>query len=172
MIATLLLTLISISLLSTLIGAYRVSAKARYADRARYIIKSFADQFLTQEAVDPTTGNPFPLFVVTVNTSTGNAMARGDGMTWTNADGTPGQVSTDAQSSYFYVELADPTNNGLPIQATVTRQVSYVYANSGSTTLVTQNAAPGYILEGDFVITYPYLGQTQTQTISAIRAVP
>jgi len=171
MISTLLLTLIAVSLLSVLIGAYRVSAKARYADRARYVIKSFADQFLTQDAID-TSGNPYPLFVITVNTATGNAMARGDGMGWNNDDGSTGQVSTDAQHSFYYVNLADPLNSGISIQATVTRQVSYLYANSGSTTLVAQSGAAGYLLEGDFVITYPYLGQTQTQSISAVRAVP
>ena len=172
MISTLLLTMIGIALLSVLIGAYQVSAKARYRDRARFVIKSFADQFLTQEAIDPASGNVFPLFTITVNTSTGAAMPKGTGMVWTNSDGSQGTMSTDSQNAFFYVLLADSTNNGLAITAQVTRQVSYVYASSGSPTLVNQNATPGYMLEGDFTITYPYLNTTQTQTVTAIRAVP
>jgi len=170
MISTLLLTMIGIALLSVLIGAYQVSAKARYRDRARFVIKSFADQFLTQEAIDPASGNVFPLFTITVNTSTGAAMPKGTGMVWTNSDGSQGTMSTDSQNAFFYVLLADATNNGLSVTATVTRQVSYVYASSGSSTLVSQNATPGYMLEGDFTISYP--NTTQTQTVTAIRAVP
>ena len=119
MISTLLLTLIGIALLSVLVGAYQVSAKARYRDRARFVIKSFADQFLTQEAIDPASGNVFPLFTITVNTSSGNAMANGTGMVWTNSDGSQGSMSTDSQNAFFYVLLADSTNNGLAITAQV-----------------------------------------------------
>ena len=49
MVATILLSMIILGILQVLIGSYRVAAKARYNDHARYIIKSFADQFLTQQ---------------------------------------------------------------------------------------------------------------------------
>jgi prepilin-type N-terminal cleavage/methylation domain-containing protein len=171
MVATVLLSMIAVSLLSVLVNAYRVGAKARYRDHARYVIKSFAEQFMTQVTTDSSqNGAIYTMFQPTVNTITGNAMAKGTGMSWTNSDGTPGVVSTDAQQSTFTVMLADTT--GSPIAATVTRQVAYLFTSTGSTTLVNQNSAAGTLLQGTFTITYPYLGVTQTDQIIAVRATP
>jgi hypothetical protein len=76
----------------------------------------------------------------------------------------------------FYVQLA--SNNGIVsanglsgITGTVTRKVSYVAAD-GSATLIYSPQPAGNLLEGDFTITYPYLGQTISETISATRAFP
>lgn len=168
MIATGLLVMVAMCLLSVFIGSYRVAAKARYKDHARYIIKSFADQFLTQQSTD-LHGTPYTLFTPTVDGS-GNATPLGTGLNWTNTDGSTGSLSTDALGLYYYVLLGD--NTGSPITATVTRQVWYLYPNTGNTTLVSQTLAAGYLLEGDFVISYQYLGATITQKIIAVRAVP
>jgi type II secretory pathway pseudopilin PulG len=170
MVATVLLSLIAVSLLSVLVNAYRVGAKARYRDHARYVIRTFAQQFLTQSATTDLSSNTYPLFTVTVNSVTGAAMAKGTGMSWTNSDGSPGIVSPDPQQSYMTVLLADTT--GTPIPAQVTRQVAYVYTSTGATTLVPQNSAAGQLLQGTFAISYPYLGVTQTDQIIAIRANP
>jgi type II secretory pathway pseudopilin PulG len=169
MVATVLLTLMILGILQVLIGAYRVAAKARYRDHARCVIKSFADQFLTQDTAD-SSGNTLTMFKTTVDSS-GNATPLGTGLTWTNADGSAGTLSIDAIGAYFYVKLGDTT--GAPITATVTRQVSYIYPGSGQTTLVTQSEPAGYLLEGDFTINYNFLGQAMPpQTIVAVRAVP
>jgi hypothetical protein len=168
MIATGLLVMVAMCLLSVFIGSYRVAAKARYKDHARYIIKSFADQFLTQQPTD-LTGAPYTLFTPTVDGS-GNATPLGTGLNWTNTDGSTGTLSTDALGLYYYVLIGD--NTGSPLKATVTRQVWYLYPTTGNTTLVSQTQAAGYLLEGDFVITYPYLGQTISQKIVAVRAIP
>src|SRR5271170_5673612 len=50
MVATVLLSMMILGILQVLIGSYRLAAKARYNDHARYIIKSFADQFLTEQS--------------------------------------------------------------------------------------------------------------------------
>jgi type II secretory pathway pseudopilin PulG len=172
MVATTLLTMVGLGILSVLVGAYRVAAKARYRDQARYVIKSFADQFLTQQPAD-LSGNTYTLFQVTTD-SNGNSAPVGTGITWTNSDGTLGTVSSDGMS--FYVQLA--SNNGIVsanglsgITGTVTRKVSYVAAD-GSATLIYSPQPAGNLLEGDFTITYPYLGQTISETISATRAFP
>ena len=69
MVATVLLSMIILGILAVLIGSYRVAAKARYADQARYVIKSFADQFLTQQPLD-SNGNTLTLFQPTVDSTT------------------------------------------------------------------------------------------------------
>lgn len=171
MVATVLLSLIAVSLLSVLINAYRVGAKARYRDHARYVIKSFAEQFMTQITTDSSqNGAIYTMFQPTVNSVTGDAMPKGTGMSWTNSDGSAGIVSTDAQQSYFTVMLAD--TSGTPIPAQVTRAVAYLYPTTGVTTLVNQNSAGGSLLQGTFSISYAYLGTTQTDSIIAIRATP
>ena len=160
MIATVLLSMIILSILAVLIGSYRVAAKARYNDHARYVVKSLADQFLTQQTTDAL-GNTLPLFQDSTPTGTG--------MTWTDLNGT--QVT--GTGSGLTVVLGE--NTGAPITANVTRTVWYVYAsgaNAGQVTSVPQNGSAGYMLRGDFTITYPFLGQTMSQTVSAIRSVP
>jgi type II secretory pathway pseudopilin PulG len=167
MVATTLLTMVGLGILSVLVGAYRVAAKARYRDQARYVIKSFADQFLTQQPAD-VSGNTYTMFQVTVDTG-GNASPLGTGLNWTNIDGTTGTLSGDAAGLFYYVNLGSST--ATPVQATVTRKVSYI-ATDGTATLIYAPVAAGDLLEGDFTITYPYLGVTQKETISAIRAFP
>jgi hypothetical protein len=173
MVASALLVMVGFGILSVMIGAYRVAAKARYRDHARYVIKSMADQFLTQTPYDANnSGSIYPLFVVTVDQG-GNAMPLGTGLSWTNTDGSPGKLSTDPLGQYFYVLIGD--NTGTPIQATVTRSVSYLYTSGpgiGSDTLLSQTASAGYLIEGNFTITYPYLGQTVKQSVIAVRAIP
>jgi prepilin-type N-terminal cleavage/methylation domain-containing protein len=170
MVATVLLSMIILGILEVLIGSYRVAAKARYRDHARYVIKSMADQFLTQQAFDGN-GNALTLFTPTVD-GLGAATPLGTGMTWTNTDGTTGSLSTDSLGLYYYVKLGD--NSGAPITATVTRMVQYIYPQiGGAETLVTQNAPAGYMLQADFTISYQFQGvQMPPFTMTAIRAVP
>ena len=167
MVATVLLSMIILAILSVLIGAYRVAAKARYNDHARYIIKSLSDQFLTQQTTD-TSGNTLPMFQLTTDPNTGNQKPMGTGISWTNSDGSSGVLASD--SSYYTVKLDDST--GAPINAKVTRSVWYLYDSTGQTTLLVQNKSAGYMLEGDFSISYPLFGGTMKQSISNIRAVP
>lgn len=176
MVATVLLSMIIVVILSTLIGAYRVAAKARYNDHARYVVKSFADQFLTQQSTD-SSGNILPLFIPT--------SATGYGLSWTNSDGSTSNGGTSLPvpsnpPASITVLLGD--NTGAPAQATVTRSVWYLYTTGsagtlGTPTSVPQNGAGGYVLRGDFTISYtfppnsPY-GKILTQTVSAVRSIP
>jgi type II secretory pathway pseudopilin PulG len=158
MIATVLLSMIILSILAVLIGSYRVAAKARYNDHARYVIKSLADQFLTQQTTD-TFGNTLPLFQDT--------NATGTGMTWTNYDGS----QETGTVSGLTVILGD--NTGAPIAANVTRTVWYLNASDGTVTSVPQNGAAGYMLRGDFTISFPFQGVTLPPlTVSVVRSVP
>jgi Tfp pilus assembly protein PilV len=171
LVATVLLTMVILGILSVLIGSYRVAAKARYRDHARYVIKSIADQFLTGQPYD-SSGNAYPVYTPTVDGS-GNSVALGTGMTWTNTDGTTGSLASD--NSSMTVLLGD--NSGAPITAQVTRTVTYLTADLsasyGQQTLINQNAPPGYILQGTFTINYNFLGQAMPPiAITVLRAMP
>jgi type II secretory pathway pseudopilin PulG len=163
MIATVLLSMIILSILAVLIGSYRVAAKARYNDHARYVVKSLADQFLTQQTTD-SFANTLPLFQ--------DSSATGTGMTWTNYDGS----QETGVLGGLTVILGD--NTGAPITANVTRTVWYLYpgapgiGNSGQVTSIPQNGSAGYMLRGDFTITFPFMGTTLSQTVTAVRSVP
>lgn len=176
MVATVLLSMIILGILSVLIGSYRVAAKARYNDHARYVIKSFADQFLTQNPFQ-TSGALYTMFIPTVDGG-GNSTPLGTGLGWTNTDGTSGSISGDSLGLYYYVMLGD--NSGAPIKASVTRQVWYMAVTGGGTsgnnTLITQNGPGGYMLRADFTISYVYPagpnGVTLSQTLTEVRCIP
>jgi type II secretory pathway pseudopilin PulG len=168
MVATVLLSMIIVSILSTLIGAYRVSAKARAADHARYVIKSLSDQFLTQATAD-TGGNVYPMFQLTLNPSTGNQQPMGTGIAWTNSDGSLGQLSSD--QTYFTVMIDGTTTP--PTTGNVTRSVWYLYDTDGSETLLNQNKSGGYLIEGTFTISYKIFNvQVPPISLTNIRAFP
>jgi type II secretory pathway pseudopilin PulG len=169
MVATVLLSMIILSILAVLIGSYRVAAKARYNDHARYVVKSIADQFLTQQMTDSTTGATFTLFV-----PNGTSGPDGTGMSWTNYDGSLGFNTAQG----MHVLLGGDT--GAPIDAYVTRTVWWLFASGGSMgtpTMTPQNGSAGYLIRGDFTITYTWPEQssqaaTYTQTVSAVRSYP
>jgi type II secretory pathway pseudopilin PulG len=173
MVATVLLSLIIVSILSALIGAYRVAAKARFNDHARYVIKSFSDQFLTQATTD-INGNTLTMFQVTVDPNPGpnlgHQCALGTGLSWTNYDGSGG--SPTAGNYGYNVILGDNTGSNAPITAVVSRSVWYLYSSTGAETLLPQNQSAGYLLEGTFTITFTLWGNTVTQSITNVRAYP
>jgi prepilin-type N-terminal cleavage/methylation domain-containing protein len=171
MVATVLLVMIFLAILQVLVGSYRVAAKARYNDHARYIIKSFADQFLTQQSTD-TAGSTLPLFTPTSQT--------GLGLTWTATAPNGTQTTYPIASPYnngvpiasgLQVPLSDSSTGEAPIWASVSFAVSYLDQN-GNPTLTPNTTAAGSLLVGIFTVTYPYSGRTISQSISAVRATP
>ena len=177
MVATVLLSMIILSILAVLIGSYRVAAKARYADHARYVIKSFADQFLTQAPSD-SNGNLLPMFVVTQDVN-GHSAGQGTGLSWTNTNPVTGApesgtlvTNTTTGTSYYTLLLADNSGASVPVTAQVTRTVQYVDPSSGGPTLVNTTYSAGYLLVGIFTITYPFLGVQVSQSISVVRSIP
>jgi prepilin-type N-terminal cleavage/methylation domain-containing protein len=169
MVATVLLSMIILGILAVLIGSYRVAAKARYNDHARYVIKSFADQFLTQQTTDAN-GNVLPLFMPT--------SATGYGLSWTNSDGSVSSGGTVQASAPASIPVLLGDNTGAPLTAQVSRTVWYLYTTGGSGTLGTNTSIPqsgsaGYILRADFTISYNFLGGAIPPiTITANRSVP
>lgn len=169
MISTVLLSMIILGILAVLIGSYRVAAKARYNDHARYIAKSFADQFLTQQSVD-TSGNTITLFVPTSST--------GLGLTWVTTDPTTGaQTTVNGTAEGLPVFLSDASTGEAPLEASVTRQVWNIDPTTGAPITQQVTDAAGSLLRGDFTVTFTYpqnspQGVKLSQTISAIRSIP
>jgi prepilin-type N-terminal cleavage/methylation domain-containing protein len=163
MVATVLLSVMILSILQVLIGAYRLSAKARYNDHARYIVKSFADQFLTQQSTY-ITGATIPFFVPT--------SATGLGLSWTaTAPGGITQTTYTGTASGLVVPLSDSATGETPVVGNVTRQVWCLDPSTGLPETPATTVA-GALLRGDFTITFPMGGRTISQTISVVRATP
>lgn len=169
MVATVLLSMMILGILQVLVGSYRLSAKARYNDHARYIIKSFADQFLTQQTTyppgSPLAGSTLQLFVPTSST--------GVGLSWivTAPDGTQTPYSGTTMPTGLQVPLSDATTGEVPIMATVSYQVWNIDPSTGQpSTQITE--AAGALLRGDFTVSFPMNGRTISQTISVLRATP
>jgi prepilin-type N-terminal cleavage/methylation domain-containing protein len=177
MVATVLLSMMILGILQVLVGSYRLSAKARYNDHARYIIKSFADQFLTQQTTYPTGalgGQVLPFFVPTSST--------GVGLTWvsTSPNGSQttytGNTMSATSSSTppgpgLQVPLSDSSTGEKPIYATVSYQVWNINPATGQPSALVTVAA-GALLRADFTVSFPMNGRTVSQTISVLRATP
>jgi prepilin-type N-terminal cleavage/methylation domain-containing protein len=164
MVATVLLSMMILGILQVLVGSYRLSAKARYNDHARYIIKSFADQFLTEKSTD-TTGATLPFYAPT--------SATGVGLSWmqTLPDGTQTPIQGSALPTGLQVPLSDTTTGEVPIVGTVSYQVWTLDPATGLPA-APQSTAAGSLLRADFTVTYPMGGRTISQTISVVRATP
>jgi type II secretory pathway pseudopilin PulG len=164
MVATVLLSMMILGILQVLIGSYRLSAKARYNDHARYIIKSFADQFLTEKSTD-SNGATLPFYSPT--------SATGVGLSWTVTapDGSQSLVTGSALPNGLKVPLSDSTTGEKPVQGTVSYQVWTLDPLTGLPAAPSSQAA-GSLLRADFTITYPMGGRTLSQTVSVVRATP
>jgi prepilin-type N-terminal cleavage/methylation domain-containing protein len=169
MVATVLLSIMILSILQVMLGSYQIAAKARYNDHARYIIRSFADQFLTQSSTDAG-GNTLNFFNPTSQT--------GVGLAWTVTSPTgiqttyTGSTLISPTSGGLQVPLSDSTTGETPIKATISYTVSYLDPTTGATTLSPPSMAAGNLLEAVFTATYTFTGVTTNQSITAIRAVP
>jgi prepilin-type N-terminal cleavage/methylation domain-containing protein len=171
MVATVLLSMMILGILQVLIGSYRLAAKARYNDHARYIIKSLADQFLTEQTTYTTGaqgGDTISFFSPTGPTGTN--------LTWvqTLPNGSQSTINGGPLPGGLQVPLSDYTTGEAPITATVSYQVWNIDPSTGEPTTggVVINSAAGALLRADFTVTFPYQGQTLSQTISVIRATP
>jgi type II secretory pathway pseudopilin PulG len=178
MVATVLLSMMILGILQVLVGSYRLSAKARYNDHARYIIKSFADQFLTQQTTyppgSPLAGSVIPFFVPTSQT--------GVGLTWVSTAPSGSQTTytgntlsatsaANPPGPGLQVPLADTNTGEKPIWATVSYQVWNIDPSTGQPSAPITEAA-GALLRADFTVTFQMNGRTISQTISAMRATP
>ena len=160
MVSSVVLAMVMVGILATFIASYRIAAKSRYRDHARYVIKSLGDQFLTQAPQD-SAGNTYTMFQTTTSPT-------GTGLVWQPPTG----AQTVGTSTGLTIQLGD--NTGAPISATVTRNVSYL-SSSGAAVGSVQNYSAGYLLSCDLSISYNYPatnGTQITETLSLVRSVP
>jgi Tfp pilus assembly protein PilV len=147
-----------LGILGALFYAYNTAAAVRYHDNARFILKSVSDQFMVMPA-QTTTGAWNPLWTNTGTTATGV------GMSWQDFNGTAVVTSTGTATG-LSVTLGGTSGN--PLIATVTRKVNYLDSSGHVVSTITPTSA-GYLLQGDFTITYTFKGQVLSQTQSLVR---
>jgi len=155
-IATLVLGLVSVSILSGLVLAYRTAANTRYRDHARYVLKSIGDQFLTRQAENAGVFNP--LFKVTTGPT-------GEGLVW------QGLVGTSANAASGLKVTLGETTGALITDALVTREVRLLNS-TGDVDSVGIASSAGILLRGKFKITYTFNNVPYEQTLSLVRRVP
>lgn len=155
--------LLSISLLGILGGllyTYQTAAGVRYHDNAHVILKSLGDQFLVLPA-QTTTGGFKPMWTNTTSST-------GIGLTWEDSDGTT-TTTVNGLAGGLTIHLG--TSSGNPIEAVITRDVRYLNG-SGQIVNTIASSSAGYLLLGEFTITYSYRDKPYSQTMSLVRAWP
>ena len=153
MIAMLVLALVSMSILSGLILAYRTAAATRYRDHARYVLKSVGDQFLTRQAENAGVFNP--LFKVTTAPT-------GEGLVW------QGVIGTSANAADGLTVSLGETTGSLISDAVITREVRLLNS-TGDVDSVGMASSAGILLRGKFKISYTFNNVPYEQTLSLVR---
>ncbi len=163
MMSMVIFSMCSLGFFQALIKGYQLTALARVHDNARAALRGYVDQFQRLSIRVPTAGNPDPgeplaLFTVT-GSPTGNGL-RG----W-------GQISdalyNEAQPSTVYIQIGPQDT---PINAQITRQVSFLNPATGETSGTDGLLAAGYLLQATFTITYTTQGRTYSKSITTMRA--
>jgi len=187
MFAVLIFALVMMGVYSLMIEAYKLSSMARYRDNARSVLRSFADQFQRRGMVMTTknsSGTYDERSLYQVTNYQGPNLATGYGLTWTTG-GTTYTVSNPSDINGLSFPMG--SENGVPITATVKRQVWNVDDGITKDTSVTPTAwsdswlgqtkttetvytAAGYLRIATFTITYSVFGRPQSLSITALRS--
>lgn len=146
MVAGVILVMVSVGAIALAVRSYEISAKARLADNARNVLRTYGDQFLRLSITDTDRAS----FLVET------------------------QQFEDLQGNFaatFTVPLGSEESAGV-INATVNRAVEFVNISSGATNLEADTDPAGCLLKATFTATYPFKNQTQSVTLTLLRAVP
>lgn len=182
MISTLLFSIVSLATLSTLLTAYRISATVRYRDQARFVLATACDQFLRASITDSSGPSTRPFFTVTevggVPTPTGVGLSwYGDRQTFVITPPTSAPLYAlctsngavgDANGMVF--QLA--ANTPVPVSAKLMRLVRAVDPTTGD--VISGQPTPttaGYLLRGDFTISFQFQNQTFVESNTVLRSV-
>lgn len=169
MVSVAVLTMTFVAIFAGLFYSYNTSARVRYHDSARFVLKSIGDQFLVMPAQTGDVLNP-------MWSTTGIGTKTGVGLRWDGGGTVPavaGLPNDPGNADGLAVILGAIT--GTPITATVKREVNYLsYSGStkGQTVTSVARSSAGYLLQGDFTITYTYKGKLESQTLHLVRSSP
>lgn len=163
MVAATIFAMLMIGVYTMLLKSYQLIALTRVRDDARAVLRTFADQFerlSTTQQVDDVVRQRW-LFLPT-NGPTGRGLVWGalsDQNTSVNAEDVP----------YLPVPLGGESHR---VNATLTRDVRYVDASSGSDAASREIEAAGYMLSATFTINYSMAGKDYTQSLTVLRTAP
>lgn len=155
--ASAVLIITAAGIIAALVQAYYTAAEVRYRDEARYVLRSFADQFLLAASQD-TAGETKTMWALTEEPT-------GTGLTWKGISST---------TSTLQIKIGPNTSSA--VTATVTREVRPV----GITAPDIGNQVPAipedddseYMLIGRFTIAYTFRQKPRQYSLSVIRCVP
>jgi prepilin-type N-terminal cleavage/methylation domain-containing protein len=155
MIAMAVATIGLFALLNTSIYAYKINHKARLRDNARTALRSFADQFqrLSYSTED---GIIRAMFTPTTEPT-------GLGLRWGKLCN---EINWEGAPTVCTVDIGPP---GIPVVATVTRDVTNVRAADGDTATARDADAAGFMLKATFTIRYPVGRETVVQSLSTLK---
>jgi prepilin-type N-terminal cleavage/methylation domain-containing protein len=168
MMATLVFTMGILCVYAMMIKSYELVTLSRHRDNARAILQSFSDQFLRLQTTDANPNPSLPAITRPLFSTTGTP---GDGLIWTDSNGTQYGADTPSRRAGPMIPLGDPNHDTSMVMAHLTRTVSYLDSAGNPVTTNTQGAA-GWLLQGTFTIEYPINGRMQTQSITVTRRVP
>lgn len=163
MMATLILTMVSLGIYVAMIKSYQMSALTRARDDARGVLRSYGDQFLRLQTTDLVGGTAYNRWLFNITPG-----PTGQGLTWGALSNT--NTSVQAEDIPALPITLGGTNN--PIPALLTRHVRYVNAATGNSTTTQEIAAAGYFLVGTFSISFSMVGKEYSQSITLVRAAP
>ena len=136
-----------------LMQSYRLSAKTRYIDESRSVLRTLATQFMppTNPADNPT------LFAITSSPT-------GTGLSW---DGSSGHI--DGTSAGLDVQIGEDA--GMPLMAHVTREVSELNETTGAVDPSSSaNGSVGRLIQCRLNISFTSEGQTWAKSITMVRS--
>lgn len=154
----------TLGIYATLIKAYQLAALSRCREEARAVLRTYADQFERLQTTyhDEVSGADYTRWLFVVEGPTGR------GLEWGELSDSNTSVPEPA-IAHIEVPLGTEDN---PIRAKVTRQVTYLDAATGETSLTRTIQAAGYMVVGTFSVEYTLNNKDYVETLTVARAVP
>lgn len=158
MIAGAIMVMLLLALLGTILQAYRMNEESRRRDQARAILQSFANDFACNN-IWQGVGVPNPLFAITTTPT-------GTGMSWTSANGT----TTDGTTDGLIIRLGgDPQAPQIVVRRHV-RNVNETMAQGSPDNDASIKSSVGRELVAEFSAVYTVNSRAKTITLTILRA--
>jgi prepilin-type N-terminal cleavage/methylation domain-containing protein len=146
MVSSLILVMVSVGAITLAMKSYEIVAKARLADNARNVLRTYGDQFLRLSIPDVSRAE----FLVS------------------------SQQFEDIRANYassFTEPLGSDTSAG-SILANVNRTLTFVDLATGADIIDANTNQAGSLVRATFTVTYQFNGEDQFVSITLMRAVP
>jgi type II secretory pathway pseudopilin PulG len=175
MIAMMVFVGVALGIYQMMLKSNQIAKMTRYRDDARAVLLTYADQFQrlqTTDEVPLNSGNYYTRHIFVANTIASSPT--GKGLRWGDLSDQNIATATTLNDTPLSVVLGGSTVGGAGngIRAQVTRKMTFLNKDTGALSDSRSDSAAGYMLNGEFTITYSFGGRTFTDSISSVRSVP